>query len=112
MGFRDRCGRVGQTAAVRSDQEIHPIDTDEPCSQLLDIGAAAMIIIRGQLERNRRTTLRDEKAPSRVGLLNPQTEPVKRLLSLQRIHTGLRQSCANGKGGHERAIRKAVSEIR
>src|SRR5215217_334221 len=95
MCSRDRCGRVGQAAAVWSDQEIHPIDIDEPCSQLLDIGAAAMVVIGGQLERNLRTELRDEEAPLRVGLLHPQTEPVKRLLSLQRIHTGLRQSCAN-----------------
>jgi len=57
---------------------------------MLDIGAAAMIIIRGKPERNRRVELRDEEAPLRVGLLNPQSEALKRLLPLQRIHTGLR----------------------
>src|SRR5882724_76734 len=112
MCFRDRCCRVRQAAAIGPDQEIHPIVVNEPCSQLLDNSAAAVIIIRDELERDCLTTLRNEEPSVRVRLLNPQTEPLERLLPLQRIHTGLRQSCANGKGGHERAMPKAVSEIR
>src|SRR5882724_7921544 len=108
MCFRDRCCRVRQAAAIGPDQEIHPIVVNELCSQPLYVGAAAVIIIRDELERNGLTTLGNEEPSVRVRLLNPQTEPLECLLSLQRVYTGLRQSCANGKGDHERAIRKVV----
>ena len=100
MRFRNRCCRVGQAAAVGSDQEIYAIGGDQLFCQVLDIGTSAVIIISNDLECNRVTELWEEKSPLRVRLVNPQTQPLERLLSLQRIHTGLRQRGTNGKSGH------------
>jgi hypothetical protein len=71
MCLRDRCCRERETAAIRPDQEIHPIDPDESCSQLLHISAAAVIIINDELKRNGSTKLRDEEPSVCVRLLNP-----------------------------------------
>lgn len=61
---------------------MHSVAGDQAFDKLLHLGASALVIIDKQLEGNLAAEVRDEEPTLGIGMLNPQAEPLQRLLSL------------------------------